>query len=93
MMMTYMQSNLAFAGGIQELSFDELESVVGGTQPKGGDGSKIPSGGDGSPPSRGRVVGTFDQKTRKLELRCADGQDLIVTRDGDKTTYTCPAPR
>jgi hypothetical protein len=30
MMMTYMQSNLAFAGGIQELSFDEIEFVSGG---------------------------------------------------------------
>ena len=28
--MTYMQSDLAFAGGIQELSFDEIEFVSGG---------------------------------------------------------------
>ncbi len=28
--MTYMQSNLAFAGGIQELSLDEIGFVIGG---------------------------------------------------------------
>jgi hypothetical protein len=30
MIMTYMQSNLAFAGGIQELSLDEIEFISGG---------------------------------------------------------------
>jgi hypothetical protein len=30
MIMTYMQSNLAFAGGIQELSVDEIDFVSGG---------------------------------------------------------------
>ena len=32
--MTYMQSNLAFAGGIQELSLDEVGFVMGGNNSK-----------------------------------------------------------
>ena len=63
--MTYMQSNLAFADGIQELSFDEIEFVSGGIPDNSGptgDAFDIPRrqleigilGGNGSipPPSR-----------------------------------------
>ena len=97
--MAYMQSNLAFAGGIQELTVDELASVVGGTPPQGGGGSSGSSGSSGSTSgssgssSGGRVTGTLDPKTGKITARCADGQDLIITRDGDTTTFTCPAPQ
>jgi hypothetical protein len=33
MIMTYMQSNLAFFGGIEELSMNEIDFVSGGTSP------------------------------------------------------------
>ena len=105
--MTYMQSNLAFASGIQELSVDEIGFVSGGFgddigygffTPQGlddwGAGKKKKKENDSPPPPGGRVIVTiYPNKTRKLDFRCEDGQPIIVTKNGDKTKYTCPAPR
>lgn len=73
-------SNLFYK--IEIISPDEIDHVSGGTN--------TPPPPPPPPTSGGRVVGTIDPETGKVTYRCLDGQDPIVTQDGDRTIITCP---
>ena len=59
--MSYMQNNLAFAGGVQELSFDEISYVSGGDI---GDDTGFPS------PWEDAMLGSQTQSQRDRSTAC-----------------------